>query len=47
MQFMHDHLNINWVLFRNEHKVQNQYMKEILSKAFNRIQTNRNFSSKQ
>ena len=30
---MHIHLNINCFLFLNEHKVQNQYMKEMLSKA--------------
>ena len=30
---MHFHLNINCFLFLNEHKVQNQYMKEMLSKA--------------
>ena len=41
------HLNINCVLFENECQVQNQYMKEMLKKAFNRKQTTQNFSSKQ
>ena len=31
----------------NEHKVQNQHMKEMLSKAFNKKQTTQNVSSKQ
>ena len=31
MQFMQVHLNINCALFLNELKVQNKYMKEILS----------------
>ena len=34
------------VFFLNKHKVQNQYMKEMLSKAFNIKQTTQNFSSK-
>ena len=44
---MHVHLIINCVLFWNDHKVQNQYMKEMLSEEFNRKQTIQNFSSKQ
>ena len=36
-----------WVFFKNEYKVQNQYMKEMLSKAFSRTQTTQNFPSKQ
>ena len=44
MHLMHVHLNtgINCVL----HEVQNQYMKEMLSKTFNRKQTTQIFSSK-
>ena len=38
MQFMHVHY---------EHKIQNQYMKEMLSKAFNKKQSTQNFTSKQ
>ena len=30
----------------NKHKVHNKYMKEMLSKAFNRKQTTQNFSCK-
>ena len=30
---MHSHLNISCYVFLNEHKVQNQYMKEMFSKA--------------
>ena len=33
MNLMHVHININ-----NKHKVHNQYMKDMLSKAFNRKQ---------
>ena len=33
--------------FKNEYKVQNQYMKEMLSEAFSRKQTTQNFPSKQ
>ena len=40
---MHVHLNINCVLFWNEHKVQIQYMKEMSSKAFDRKQTTQTF----
>ena len=40
---MHVHLNINWDLLQNEHQVQNQYKKEMLSKAFNRKQTTQTF----
>ena len=47
MHLMNIHLIINCVLFSNEHKVQNQYMKEMLSKAFGRKQTTQNFFSKQ
>ena len=36
---------LNCVLFYNEHKVPNQYMKEMLSKAFDRKQTTRNISN--
>ena len=46
MHLMHVHLNINCVLFKKEHKVQNQYMKDMLSKSFNRKQTTQKFSSK-
>ena len=46
MQLAHVHLNINCGFFLNKHKVQNQYMKEMLSKAFNIKQTTQNFSSK-
>ena len=40
---MNVHLNINCVLFKNKHMVQNQYMKEMLSKAYDRKQTTQNF----
>ena len=43
MHLMNIHLIINCVLFSNEHKVQNQYMKEMLSKAFDRKQTTKKF----
>ena len=33
-------------VFLKNHKVQNQYMKDMLSKAFNRKQTTQKFSSK-
>ena len=45
MYLMNGYLNINCVLFLNKHKVQNQYMKDRLSKAFDRKQTTQNFSS--
>ena len=45
MHLMNVHLNINCVLFLNKHKVHNQYMKDMLSKAFHRKQTTQNFSS--
>ena len=43
MQLMHVHLNKYYVLFSNEHQVQNQYMKVILSYALNRKQTTQTF----
>ena len=39
MHLMHVFLNINCVLFENEQKVKIKYMKEMLSKAFDRKQT--------
>ena len=45
MHLMNVHLNINCVLFLNKHKVHNQYMKDMLSKAFHRKQTTQYFSS--
>ena len=41
MQLMHVHLkyiSVNCVLFQNEHKVQNQYMKEMFIRAFDQYQ---------
>ena len=47
MQLMHVHSNINCVLFWNEYKEQNLYLKDMLSITFERKQTTQNFSSKQ
>ena len=48
MRLMHVHLNVNQLwFFKNEYKVQNQYMKEMLSEAFSRKQTKQNIPIKQ
>ena len=36
-----------WVFFKNEYKVKKQYMKEMLSIAFNRTQHTHHFPSNQ
>ena len=44
MHLMSVHLNkIVFCFLKNEHKVQNQYMKEMLSKAFDTKQTTLTF----